>query len=165
MPGAMRVVMFASFEFGYLALEAARAFAQRFPEKLFLAALVTDDPVNPEARIGLKKRIWKYFNSGERVHLETAIADSALGAGMDVFTGEVKVDGFRQRLVRWRPDAILSCGFGQVIDAPIIQAPPWIDTATGKFLLTQNGNAIEDPLHFFQNAGKDVLVFNGVAIG
>lgn len=124
MPGAMRVVMFASFEFGYLALEAARAFAQRFPEKLFLAALVTDDPVNPEARIGLKKRIWKYFNSGERVHLETAIADSALGAGMDVFTGEVKVDGFRQRLVRWRPDAILSCGFGQVIDAPIIQAPP-----------------------------------------
>lgn len=34
--------------------------------------------------------------------------------------------------------------------------------ATGKFLLTQNGNAIEDPLHFFQNVGKEVLVFNGV---
>ncbi|MFO1457809.1 MAG: formyltransferase family protein [Verrucomicrobiota bacterium] len=124
MPEAMRVVMFASFEYGYLALEAARAFAQRFPEKLFLAALVTDDPVNPEARIGLKKRIWKYLGTGERVHVETAVVDSALAGGMDVFTGEVKVDGFRQRLGTWRPDAIINCVFGQVIDAPIIQAPP-----------------------------------------
>ncbi|MBL9172445.1 MAG: hypothetical protein JNL10_02820 [Verrucomicrobiales bacterium] len=123
-PGAMRVVMFASFEFGHLALQAARAFAQRFPERLFLAALVTDDPVNPEARIGLRKRIWKYIETGERIHLETAIADAALAAGMDVFTGEVKVDAFREMLGTWRPDAILSCGFGQVIDAPIIQAPP-----------------------------------------
>lgn len=123
-PGAMRVVMFASFEFGHLALEAARAFSQRFPERLFLAALITDDPVNPEARIGLRKRIWKFFGTGERVHMESAIADAALAAGMEVYTGEVKVDGFRQMLGRWRPDAILSCGFGQVIDAPIIQAPP-----------------------------------------
>lgn len=35
-------------------------------------------------------------------------------------------------------------------------------TANGKFLLTANGNPIEDPQHFFQTVGKDILVINGV---
>ena len=35
-------------------------------------------------------------------------------------------------------------------------------TAQGKFLLTANGNPIEDPQHFFQTVGRDVLVVNGV---
>jgi len=35
-------------------------------------------------------------------------------------------------------------------------------TAQGKFLLTANGSPIEDPQHFFQTVGRDVLVINGV---
>jgi hypothetical protein len=35
-------------------------------------------------------------------------------------------------------------------------------TADGKFFLRDNNVPIEDPAHFFQNAGRDVLVFNGV---
>jgi hypothetical protein len=35
-------------------------------------------------------------------------------------------------------------------------------TTAGRFLLRNNGNPVEDPLHFFQNAGRDVLVINGV---
>ncbi len=35
-------------------------------------------------------------------------------------------------------------------------------TATGKFLLRENGGPLEDPLHFFQTVGRDILVFNGV---
>ena len=35
-------------------------------------------------------------------------------------------------------------------------------TATGKFLLRTGVDAVEDPTHFFQNAGRDFLVFNGV---
>ena len=31
-----------------------------------------------------------------------------------------------------------------------------------KFLLTTQNNPVEDPVHFFQNVGRDVLVFNGV---
>ena len=34
--------------------------------------------------------------------------------------------------------------------------------ADGKFYLRNQANIVEDPLHFFQNAGKDLLVFNGV---
>jgi hypothetical protein len=114
--GGLRLVMFASFEFGYLALLAAKAFVARFPGRAELVALVTDDPVNPEARIGLKKRVWKFLADGERVALETAIADATLSAGAAVYTGEVKTEGFRRLLADWRPDAILSCVFGQVID-------------------------------------------------
>ena len=52
--------------------------------------------------------------------LETAIAESALAAGVPVYTGEVKIDEFRKLLARWQPDAIASCVFRQVIDAWII---------------------------------------------
>jgi folate-dependent phosphoribosylglycinamide formyltransferase PurN len=122
--GGLRLVLFASFEFGYLALLAAKAYAARHPGKVTLVALVTDDPVNPEARIGLKKRVWKLLGDGERVAQETAIADEALAAGAPVYTGEVKTEAFRRHLARWQPDAILSCVFGQVIDEAIIGLPP-----------------------------------------
>jgi hypothetical protein len=35
-------------------------------------------------------------------------------------------------------------------------------TAQGKFLLRENGQALEDPVHFFQNIGQRFLVLNGV---
>lgn len=122
----MRIVLFASFEYGFLALEAVKAYAARFPGRIIIAGLATDDPVNPSARIGLKKRIWKYLDAEQRVEMETAIVESALQAGAPVFTGEVKTDGFRQILREdWRPDVILSCVFGQVIGPRIIAMPAY----------------------------------------
>ena len=53
----LQLVLFASFEFGYLALEAIKAYALHFSKCIQIVALVTDDPVNPTARIGLKKRV------------------------------------------------------------------------------------------------------------
>jgi hypothetical protein len=35
-------------------------------------------------------------------------------------------------------------------------------SANGKFFLRANNLPVEDPTHFFQNAGRDFLVFNGV---
>ncbi|HSO38950.1 MAG TPA: DUF1501 domain-containing protein [Labilithrix sp.] len=35
-------------------------------------------------------------------------------------------------------------------------------STTGKFFLRDNAAIVEDPTHFFQNAGRDFLVFNGV---
>ncbi len=112
----LRLVLFASFEFGYLALEAVKAYARRFPGRVQLVGLVTDDPVNQTARIGLKKRIWKYVDHDEIIAIETAIVESALREGVPAYTGEIKVDGFRNLLEAWKPDAIMSCVFGQVIE-------------------------------------------------
>src|SRR5215217_4981357 len=54
----LRAVLFASFEFGYMALEAVTAYAKQFPDRAQVVGLVTDDPTNPAAHIGLKKRVW-----------------------------------------------------------------------------------------------------------
>lgn len=121
----LRIVLFASFEFGYMALEAVKAYARRFPGRVSLAALVTDDPMTPTARIGLRKRVWKHMTREEIVSIETAIVDAALVAGAPVFTGEIKTPGFHALLDTWRPDAIVSCVFGQVIDATIIERPAY----------------------------------------
>jgi len=123
--GGLRVVMFASFEFGYVALEAVKAYARRFPGRVQLVGLATDDPMNPEARIGLKKRVWKHMSRDEVIGIETAVVEAALRAAAPTFTGEIKTAGFRAVLDSWRPDAIVSCVFGQVIDAAIIERPPY----------------------------------------
>lgn len=125
-PGAMRVVLFASFAHGYLALDAVKAYQRRFPGRVQIVGLATDDPANPEARISLKKRIWKYLDGEQQVATEAAMVSAALTAGVPVFTGEVKTDGFRQTLREdWRPDAILSCVLGQVIGPRILAMPPY----------------------------------------
>jgi hypothetical protein len=123
--GGLRVVLFASFEFGYLAIEAVKAYARRFPGRVQLVGLVTDDPMNQEARIGLKKRVWKHMAREEIVAIETAVAEAALAVGVPVFTGEIKTGGFRTLLDDWQPDTVISCVFGQVIDTAIIERPAY----------------------------------------
>jgi hypothetical protein len=125
-PGTgLRVVLFASFEFGHMALAAVKAYARHFPERAQLVGLVTDDPVNQTARIGLKKRVWKFMDRDEIVAAETGIVELALRDGVPVYTGEIKTDGFRRLLDSWQPDVIISCVFGQVIDAWIIRRPAY----------------------------------------
>jgi len=121
----LRVVMFASFEFGYAAIEAVKAYAARFPGRVQLVGLATDDPINSEARIGLKKRVWRYMQHDEVVAIETAVVEAGLSAGAPVFTGEIKTPGFRAMLDAWNPDVIISCVFGQVIDQSIIDRPAY----------------------------------------
>ena len=123
--GGLRVVLFASFEFGYMALEAVKAYAKKFPNRVQLVGLATDDPTNRTAHIGLKKRVWKHVDHNETLAIETAVAESALQEGVPAYTGEIKIDGFRDLLASWRPDGIISCVFGQVIDSWTINLPPY----------------------------------------
>jgi len=125
-PGAMRVVLFASFAHGYLALDAVKAYAREFPGRIQVVGVATDDAANPDAKIGLKKRIWKYLDSAQQAAMEAALVGATLSAGAPVFTGELKTDGFRQVLrEEWRPDAILSCVLGQVIGPRILAMPDY----------------------------------------
>lgn len=45
---------------------------------------------------------------------------------------------------------------------PVNGIPVPSASTAGKFFLKDQNAAIEDPVHFFQNAGRDMLVFNGV---
>ena len=121
----LRILMMASTALGHRAVKTVVEYERRHPERVNLVGLVTDDPVDADARIGLKKRVWKFFDDEQRLELETAAVEAALGFGVPVYTGEIKVDWFRRRAAEWRPAAILVCVFGQVIDAPIIRLPPY----------------------------------------
>ncbi len=119
----LRVVLFASWDFGYLALETMKKFENANPGRLNLVGLVTDDPLNPDARISVRKRVWNLLDIPERVLNETFIIESALSHGTPVYTGEIKIDSFREQLRAWQPDAIVVCVFGQIIDSIIRDLP------------------------------------------
>jgi hypothetical protein len=121
----LRVVLFGSWEFGYLALETLKKYESRFPGEVNLVGFVTDDPLNPDAKISLKKRIWGLLDMPERVIDETTIIESALSHGTPVYNGEIKSDPFRRLLQQWNPDVIFVCVFGQVIDRFIADLPPY----------------------------------------
>lgn len=121
----LRLVLFGSFWIGQAALQAVLTHLRRFQGQVRLVGVVTDDPVNPRARISLRKRAWALMPERERLEVELRLVATALGAGVPVYTGEIKTPGFRRVLAEWRPDAIVSCGFGQVLDAAIIDAVPY----------------------------------------
>jgi hypothetical protein len=123
--GGLKVVVFASWKFGYIVLETLKNYETRFPGNLNLVGLVTDNPLNPDAKISKKKRVWHYLDLPYQVINEAWILESGLTHGMPVYTGEVKIDSFRKLLKQWNPDAILVCVFGQILDSAIIEFPAY----------------------------------------
>ncbi len=120
-----RIVLFGSYLLGYLLLETLKKLEEHNPGRLNICGLVTDDPADPNARISVKRRIWRLYGDGETVRLETAMMESALRGGIPVYSGAVKTNYFRTLLQKWNPDAILVCVFGQIIDSPIIDFPAY----------------------------------------
>jgi len=120
-----RLALFGSFWIGHAALRAALAYQRRGPAPMRLVGLSTDDPISPGARISLRKRAWGLMTAAERRSVMLAQLGTALEAGVPVHTGEIKTPGFRRLLAEWRPDAIITCGFGQVLDRAILEAVPY----------------------------------------
>ncbi|MCP4779774.1 MAG: hypothetical protein GY877_03240 [Hyphomicrobium sp.] len=119
----LRVLLIASTALSCRAVKTVVAYEHRHPERVNLVGLVTDDPIDADARIGIKKRVWKFLDDRQRLEVETAIVEVALSAGAPVYTGEIKVEWFSRQATHWHPDVILVCGFGQVIDQKIIGLP------------------------------------------
>lgn len=119
----LRVVLFTSWDFGYLLLETLKEFEVNFPGQMNLVGLVTDDPFDPNAKISLKKRVWNLLEKPYRVIDETFIIESGLCHSIPVYTGEVKVNSFHETLNKWNPDVVLVCVFGQLIDSFTINLP------------------------------------------
>jgi len=121
----LKVVLLGSWQFGYLVLETLKEYERKFPGNLNLVGFVTDHPLNPDAKISVKKRIWNMLDIPTRVIDETTIIESGLSHGIPVYTGEIKIDSFHRLLQQWNPDAILACVFGQIIDSCIINIPAY----------------------------------------
>ncbi len=119
----IKIVLFGSWDFGYLVLETLKKFESKYPDQLNIVGLVTDNPINPDAKISLKKRVWNLLDIPYRVIDETLLIESALNHGIPVYLGDVKADSFHDILKKWNPDAILVCVFGQIIDSFAINLP------------------------------------------
>ena len=92
----LKIVAFASYINGYLLFETLQKFAEKNPNNLEIKALVTDDPVSPDAKISIKRRIWRLYGEKETISLEAAMVESALVKNIPVYTGAVKTDFFRK---------------------------------------------------------------------
>jgi hypothetical protein len=123
--GGFRLVLFGSFWIGHAALRAALAYQRSGPGAAQLVGVSTDDPISRGARISLRKRAWGLMAEPERRSVKLALVGAALDAGVPVHTGEIKTPGFRRLLAEWRPDAIITCGFGQVLDRAILDTVPY----------------------------------------
>lgn len=119
----LKVLIMASYRTGFLLLNTLIEFEKRFPDKLNIVGLITDDPVSQDAKISLKRRIWRFFNDEEKLEIEEAIVEEALCFGIPCYTGAVKTEYARNLLKKWNPDVIQVFVFGQIIDTPIITFP------------------------------------------
>ncbi len=120
----LRIVLFVSCECGTNMLRQLLQFEALYPEKLFITGVVTDDPVDPAARISLKKRVWSQFQPEERAAIFAELVDEATSHGLSCYSGAVKTDYFRAVFGQWHPDALIMFCFGQKIDAPLYDSPP-----------------------------------------
>ncbi len=120
----LRVLAFCSWTLGFLSFETLKEMERRFPLKINLVGLVTDDPLDRDARISMKKRFWRYYDEHQREEFELGIIESALTFGVPSYTGEVKNDYFRNIMAKLDPQVIIVSAFGQAIDRPIIAFPP-----------------------------------------
>ncbi|MCK5785736.1 MAG: hypothetical protein KAH54_04150 [Candidatus Sabulitectum sp.] len=121
----LKVMAICSWTLGILAFETLKLSERRLPGKLNIVGLVTDDPTDKDAKISKKRRIWRYYDSEEQEEYERGVIESALTFGVPCYTGDVKCEFFRDLLKKWNPDLIVVCGFGQLIDQPIIDYPEY----------------------------------------
>lgn len=122
--GGLRVVAMTSFTVGHAALQAITADQRARPGVIDLVAVATDEATNSEAKIGLRKRAWKWLTDQGRFDLLSETVETGLAAGAPVYTGELKTAFFRSLLADLRPDVILCCCLGQVLDASITESVP-----------------------------------------
>jgi methionyl-tRNA formyltransferase len=119
----LRVVLFVSCNCGNIVLENLSRFEQRFPGRLNIVGVTTDDPVDPRARITLKKRIWSQYTPEERKGLKDKIVATCMRIGIPCYTGAVKTDYFRKIYRSWDPEALIMFCFGQKLDAFLYDYP------------------------------------------
>jgi hypothetical protein len=79
--GGLKVVLMASYRTGFLLIKTLIEFEKKYPDKLNIVGLITDDPLSPHARISMKRRIWRLMDDNQKLTIEDAIIEMALSFG------------------------------------------------------------------------------------
>jgi len=121
----LKIVLMASYRTGFLLIKTLIEFEKKYPTKLNIVGLITDDPLSPHARISMKRRIWRLIDNNQKLTIEDAIIETALSTGIPCYTGAVKTNYTCKLIHYWNPDAIEVFVFGQIINEPIIKLPKY----------------------------------------
>ena len=154
----LRVVVFGSTNAGALVIGSLQKLENRNPGLIQLTGVATDDPYDPDTRISVNKRIWKYYSKEEMLLLRDRVIDLTTAGGISCYTGSVKTDYFRDIFMQWQPDVVIMCCFGQKIDSFIFNYP-----AFGMYnfhpsdLASKIGEGSQ-PFHDTMNNGKSTSV-------
>jgi len=119
----LRIVLFVSCACGNQMLTDLAAFEARYSDQLDIVGVVTDDPLDSNARISLKKRIWSQFSVDERADIFQKLIDNSISQGITCYSGAVKTDFFREIYQQWNPEALIMFCYGQKIDSAIYDFP------------------------------------------
>lgn len=121
----LRIVVFGSTNGGALVIDYLQRFEQISPGVINLVGVATDDPVDPDTKISVSKRIWRYYGKDEMILLRDKVINLSTSGGVPCYTGSVKTAYFREILRQWDPDVIIMCCFGQKVDAYIFNYPAY----------------------------------------
>lgn len=77
---------------------------------LDIVLIATDDPLNPASHAS--RRLWRY---GWDENLRQLVPSAARQAGLDAYTGSIRVAEFLNQFVAANPDIIISAVFGQKV--------------------------------------------------
>ena len=82
----LRVLCIGSWTLGLLAFETLLSLEKDSSEGVKLVGLLTDDPLDVDAKISLKKRFWRYYEEAEREEYEWGLLHRALSMGIPCYT-------------------------------------------------------------------------------
>lgn len=122
-PGVLRVALFISCNCGVNLLNNLYKLAEKNPGTIHIAGVATDDPIDPDARITLRKRVWNEYTPAERLALKEKMIVSCLDKRIPCYTGAVKTEYFRRMYREWNPDVLIMFCFGQKLDSFLYEYP------------------------------------------
>lgn len=123
--GGLRLAFFGSTNAGNLVLGQLLKYEAKYPGRLNIVGVATDDPVDPDTRISVAKRIWGKYTREEMTSLRDKVITTSLSHGLPCYTGGVKNDLFWEIYSGWDPEMVIMCCFGQKISKPIFTYPAY----------------------------------------
>ena len=119
----LRLAVFGSTNAGNLVIRTLLKYENKYPGRLNVVGVATDDPADPNTRISVAKRIWGKYNPDEMTSLRDKVINTSMEAGIPCFTGGVKNDLFLSIFNEWAPELVIMCCFGQKINRQLYDYP------------------------------------------
>ncbi|MCX6280524.1 MAG: formyltransferase family protein [Bacteroidetes bacterium] len=121
--GGLRLAVFGSTNAGNLVIRTLLKYENKYPGRINVVGVATDDPIDPNTRISVAKRIWGRYSPDEMIALRDKVINTCMEAGVPCYTGGVKNNLFRDIFCEWAPELVIMCCFGQKINRQIYDHP------------------------------------------